>query len=78
MSTETPMAGCHTCNEPLVLTFEFAGKEFICVVCGQLYEYFGPKHLEWTPELQARHDELAAQYDTERKERARLEREAKR
>jgi hypothetical protein len=65
-----PMAGCHRCDEPLVLTFEFPKKEFICVECGQLYEYFGPKRLTWTPERQARHDELAERYKAERAARA--------
>lgn len=63
------MAGCHACNEPLVLTFEFPKKEFICVECGRLYEFFGPKPLDWTPERQTRHDELAEQYDVQRSTR---------
>jgi hypothetical protein len=45
-------------------------------VCGRKYEFFGPKHLEWTPERQARHDELAEQYDVQRKARAAAERNA--
>lgn len=65
-----PMAGCHHCDEPLVLTFEFPKKEFICVECGALYEFFGPKRLTWTPERQARHDALAERYNAERAARA--------
>lgn len=70
---DLPMAGCPTCEEPLVMTLEFPGAEFICVPCDHLYGFLSPKPLQWTEERQARHDELGAQYAE-----ARLAREAAR
>lgn len=66
---EAPMATCPHDDEPLISTFEFQGAEFICQVCGHKYGFLSPKPAKWTPELQARHDELRAQYDKERAER---------
>lgn len=57
------MATCPVDGEPLVMTFEFPGKEFICVVCSRLYEFFGPKPAVSTPELEARYAEHKATYD---------------
>ena len=38
------IAMCSACHEePLVMTFFFRGKEFICLKCGRLYEFFGPE-----------------------------------
>lgn len=64
------MATCYDDDEPLVMTFEMDGKEFVCVVCGRWYEFFEPKAASPTPELQARHDELKAKYDAARAERS--------
>lgn len=65
----TPMACCPKDGEPLVLTLEFKGAEFICMGCKQLYGFLAPIGKPNTPELQARYAELKAQYAAERKER---------
>jgi hypothetical protein len=57
-----PMATCPTCHDPLVMTFEFPGAEFICVPCDRLYGFLSPLAAESTPELEARHEELKAEY----------------
>lgn len=41
---------CH-CGAPLVGTFLFRGKEWICLECGNLYEFFGPDRKPYTDEL---------------------------
>lgn len=66
---EPPMAMCHDCPEPLVSTFEFKYKEFLCMSCRRLYEFLSPRAAESTPELEARQKVLQAQYDAEREER---------
>lgn len=48
------VAMCHRCKEPLVFTYAFSGKEFVCVKCGRTYTYFGPDGADETPELLAR------------------------
>lgn len=45
------IAICSVCKEPLIFTFFFSKKEFICLNCGRLYEYFGPNGAIETPEL---------------------------
>ena len=60
-----PMATCPRCDEPLISTIKFRGKEFICVACRRLWEFLQPKAAEVTPELQTRYDELKAQWDKE-------------
>lgn len=57
------IAMCHTCDEPLVGTFYFHKKEFICLNCGRLYEFFGPSSADETPELIARMEELAKEWE---------------
>lgn len=61
-----PMACCPTDREPLVATMEFRGAEFVCMVCGTKYGFLSAIGRPITPELQARHDELRARYETER------------
>lgn len=68
---EPPMATCPSDDEPLVMTFEFPGAEFICVVCDRTYGFLSPKPAVSTPELVARQLELKAKYDAARE--ARLE-----
>lgn len=60
------MAMCPRCNEPLVCTMEFRGAEFVCMVCRGRFGFLAPVPAEPTAELDARHDELRAQYDRER------------
>lgn len=60
-----PMATCPRCDEPLIATVKFRGKEFVCVACKALWEFLQPKAVEATPELHARYDELKAQWDDE-------------
>lgn len=46
------VAMCMDCpNEPLISTFAFYKKEFICLRCGSLYEWMQPKAADETPEL---------------------------
>lgn len=52
------IAMCYTCKEPLVFTFFFSKKEFICLSCGRLYEFFGPMSAEPTPELEGKLESL--------------------
>lgn len=71
-----PVATCRVDGEPLVMTFEFPKYEFICQVCKKLYDFFGPKPADETPELLARYEELKAEYEKERAERkAQLQKE---
>lgn len=65
MSAARPIATCPNDDEPLVLTFEFPGYEFICMVCGNKYEFLAPKTALATPELIARCEELGVLYLTE-------------
>lgn len=51
------------CGEPLVSTFAFSKKEFICVRCGSLYELLQPQGADETPELLARMEELRAEWE---------------
>ena len=60
-----PMATCPSCKEPLVMTFKFPGKEFICVKCRKLWGFLDPTPAEATPELIARHDELEVRWRKE-------------
>lgn len=47
-------AMCRVCeNEPLLCTFHWRRKEFICLGCGRLYEWLEPKPAESTPEILA-------------------------
>ena len=60
-----PMATCPRCREPLIFTFRFQGKEFICMGCGRLWGFVEPIPAESTPELEARYRELKAKWDKE-------------
>jgi len=63
-----PMATCPSCGEPLISTLRFRGYEFICVVCRRHWGFVEPTPAEATPELDARYQELKAQWDAEIKE----------
>lgn len=52
----TKIAMC-ACGEPLVCTFHFYKKEFVCVRCGRTYEFFGPTGADETPERIERMEE---------------------
>lgn len=64
-----PMACCPRDGEPLIATLEFRGAEFYCQKCGSKLGFLSPTPATWTEALQARHDELRAQYLTERASR---------
>lgn len=66
--TPAPIAMCPSCNEPLIMTFQFPGKEFICVCCRKLWEFIDPTPAEATPERIARHQVLKAKWEAEQKE----------
>jgi hypothetical protein len=56
-------AGCTVCkDEPLVMTFQFYKREFICLGCGRTFEFFGPKNLGEGDELQKKSDERTAEW----------------
>jgi hypothetical protein len=56
-------AGCPSCREPLISTFEVRKKEFVCVVCGDYFEFLSPVRLGESPEIEARYNALKAQFD---------------
>lgn len=66
LSGNEPMAVCPRDGDPLVMTMEFSGAEFFCVTCEGKFGFLAPTPATWTPELQARHDELKATYDEAR------------
>lgn len=70
---EKPMATCPHDDEPLIMTLEFKGAEFICMVCERKFGFLSPKPATWTQELQDRYEVLKAQYDAERAERKRVD-----
>lgn len=52
----THVATCRSCGDVLVMTFAWRGYEFVCLGCGRLETYMGPKGVDETPELLARCD----------------------
>lgn len=50
------------CGAPLVGTFLFRGKEWLCLECGNLYEFFGPDRKPYTDELAARQEKLRDEF----------------
>lgn len=56
------VAMCRECDEPLVCTFAFTAKEFVCVKCGRLYDWLEPDAADETPELLARVAEVKAEW----------------
>jgi len=60
-----PRATCPACSEPLIMTFRFPGKEFVCVECRKLWGFVEPVPAEETPELKKRYDELKTKWDLE-------------
>jgi hypothetical protein len=57
-----PMACCPRDGEPLIGTFERAGAEFLCMVCGGWFGFPSPEPGD-AEKLQARYDELKARFD---------------
>lgn len=70
MSGNQPMACCPRDGEPLIMTFEFMGAEFICGVCNTKFGFLSPRPEPWTQSLQDRHDELKILYDLARLKRS--------
>jgi hypothetical protein len=68
-SQDQPIATCPRDGEPLIATMEFDGAEFYCQKCGSKLGFLSPTPATWTEELQARHDQLRAQYEAERDSR---------
>lgn len=62
---------CSRCREPLVSTMEVQKKEWVCVACGRFSAFFdgGHERVRATPQLIARHAELADQWRAGRAER---------
>jgi hypothetical protein len=50
------------CGAPLVGTFAWPKKEWICLECGALYEFFGPGVVDATDALHDRYDALLAEW----------------
>ena len=61
----TKVAMC-VCGSPLIMTFHWRAREFYCIDCGRLYDFFGPEAVEETPELL----EKMEQYQEEWRENA--------
>ena len=57
----TTIAVC-SCGAPLVMTFVFPYKEFICLEDGRLYEFLDPDRVNVTEELWTRFVELEAEF----------------
>ncbi len=55
-------AVCPKDGEPLVMSLERAGYEFVCIICGNWLGFLSPNGATPTPELDARYEELLAQY----------------
>lgn len=59
------IAMCRSCeNEPLVCTFAFYKKEFICMGCGRTYEWLQPASADETPELLALAEKREQEWNT--------------
>jgi len=55
---------CPYCqNEPLVGTFAFRGKEYICLGCGMTFTFFGPPSHEATKELASKRRDRDEEWD---------------
>jgi len=57
---DAPMAMCPRCREVLVSTFERPHKEFLCLGCGEWWEFLQPLPADPTPERLERAEELDA------------------
>jgi hypothetical protein len=53
---------CPSCGDPLVCTFVWPGKEFVCMGCGALWEWLQPIGAAETPDLLAKCDERLAEW----------------
>lgn len=59
------VACCTVCGpepEPLVMTLKWPRKEFVCLGCGRLFEFFGPRDFPETPELLERMEARKAEF----------------
>lgn len=64
MGRPAPWACCPTDGEPLIGTFEVRKKEFVCIVCGQYWEFLSPVGKpKDTPGLLERYTELKKLFD---------------
>lgn len=57
-----PMACCPRDGEPLISTFERAGAEFLCMVCGGWFGFLAPNPGD-AEALAGRYAELKARFD---------------
>lgn len=57
------LACCRGCGEPLIMTFAWSRYEFYCVNCGAHLGFLEPQAKEPTPELDARYEELKAEWE---------------
>jgi rubrerythrin len=53
---------CPTCSAPVISTFVFPKKEWICLECGWLGEFLQPRHTPPTAELEGRLTALDAEW----------------
>lgn len=58
-----PMATCPNDGTPLISTLLFSGAEFYCLECGTKYGFLSPRPAEATPELDARYEQVKAEWD---------------
>jgi hypothetical protein len=65
-ATTSTIKVCPSDGEPVVFTFEYPGKEYLCVACGWLGGIFGPREAQATEDLVARRDQVLADYEESR------------
>ena len=58
----TRVATCPGCHDVLVMTFAWRGSEFVCLGCGALLGFLGPRGVDETPELVERCDARKAEW----------------
>lgn len=63
---DRPMAVCRVDGEPLVSALDVPGFEWLCMVCGARFTYFGCGSATPTPALDARYAELREQQRQQR------------
>lgn len=58
----TRIATCRSCGDVLVMTMAWRGYEFVCLGCGRLETFIGPRGVDETPELLVRFDARKAEW----------------
>lgn len=69
MDETKPLAVCPRCSTPLVSTFEFSKKEWVCLACPAALEWLEARSGKPTPTAMAEYEKHRAAYDRGREER---------